>query len=211
MTFIILMDKYVPVDEIVVWLLPGISESRAVCMQKDDRSVVRIELCFHLQKPDKRSKYCNEEPCPAEWVMFGHVWHRDCKLQCYWNCKCNLIWTVLSATGTVCEAPYTVDLSKTIYYSKWIYTLTEGENWSISCCRWHIGEWTECSETCGGGYKTRSVVCVHQVEASLQEVMSFDSCPGTRPITRMSCNKDTCPPHWATDGWSDVRFQSFPI
>ena len=77
------------------------------------------------------------------------------------------------------------------------------------CCafyRWRIGDWTDCSKTCGGGYQMRSVVCVQQVETTIQEVRPHDHCPGQRPRTRLPCNKDKCPPHWATDGWSDVSY-----
>ena len=45
---------------------------------------------------------------------------------------------------------------------------------------WTTGSWSACSETCGGGTRTRSVTC------------DYDSCTGARPASTQNCNTQPC-------------------
>uniref|UniRef100_A0A8C6PYT6 ADAM metallopeptidase with thrombospondin type 1 motif 9 n=1 Tax=Nothobranchius furzeri TaxID=105023 RepID=A0A8C6PYT6_NOTFU len=69
------------------------------------------------------------------------------------------------------------------------------------CPQWVYGNWGECTKTCGGGIKTRQVVC-HRPNG---EQFSDLSCEiHDKPPDQEQCNTHLCPssPHWSTDQWS---------
>ncbi|KAJ3602159.1 hypothetical protein NHX12_029918 [Muraenolepis orangiensis] len=75
---------------------------------------------------------------------------------------------------------------------------------SGSCPQWVYGNWGECTKPCGGGVKTRQVVC----QRPSGERFSDLSCEiMDKPPDREQCNMQSCSanPHWSTDPWSSVR------
>ncbi|XP_060766580.1 A disintegrin and metalloproteinase with thrombospondin motifs 9-like isoform X3 [Neoarius graeffei] len=72
------------------------------------------------------------------------------------------------------------------------------------CPQWVYGEWGKCSKPCGGGIKTRLVVC----QRPSGERFSDQSCDILdKPPDREQCNMQPCS-HWRADPWSsnpDVR------
>ncbi|GMH34417.1 hypothetical protein BSKO_02251 [Bryopsis sp. KO-2023] len=62
-------------------------------------------------------------------------------------------------------------------------------------------DWSECTETCGGGIKTREIKCY----LNGREV-SDSRCPGPKPITTKACNTAKCQEdlvYWVAGSWSD--------
>lgn len=55
---------------------------------------------------------------------------------------------------------------------------------------WNIGEYGNCSQTCGGGTQTREVICQNQSGQTVND----NNCPTPKPATSRSCNLDPCPP-----------------
>ncbi|XP_037388444.1 A disintegrin and metalloproteinase with thrombospondin motifs 9 [Pygocentrus nattereri] len=71
---------------------------------------------------------------------------------------------------------------------------------------WITGDWTECSVTCGQGYKRRLVSCseVHAGNENYEYGHQASSdCPGTPPESYMACNLPPCPPShtWRVGIW----------
>ncbi|KAL7847018.1 hypothetical protein SRHO_G00219980 [Serrasalmus rhombeus] len=68
---------------------------------------------------------------------------------------------------------------------------------------WFIGDWTECSKTCDGGMRTRTVLCIRKIGPAEEENLEDSHCLTHRPIERESCNNQSCPPQWVTLDWSE--------
>ncbi|XP_060697217.1 A disintegrin and metalloproteinase with thrombospondin motifs 13 [Hemiscyllium ocellatum] len=78
------------------------------------------------------------------------------------------------------------------------------ESCNIAPCPpwWEVGEFDECSVTCGGGQRERSIHCVKQ-EAPVRQRTSDAECAATaRPQPVEMCNSQPCPFRWTFSNWS---------
>uniref|UniRef100_A0A672GMH5 ADAM metallopeptidase with thrombospondin type 1 motif, 9 n=1 Tax=Salarias fasciatus TaxID=181472 RepID=A0A672GMH5_SALFA len=76
------------------------------------------------------------------------------------------------------------------------------------CPQWVYGNWGECTKPCGGGIKTRLVVCQRPNGERFNDL----SCEiHDKPPDREQCNTQPCPssPHWSADPWSSIFFLRF--
>lgn len=73
--------------------------------------------------------------------------------------------------------------------------------------KWHVGDWQDCSRTCGGGIKRRTKMCVGKNMTST----SWKLCKDKAPVTIQKCNTEPCPrrkiqvsssPVWKVSSWS---------
>ncbi|GFR58696.1 A disintegrin and metalloproteinase with thrombospondin motifs 6-like [Elysia marginata] len=80
--------------------------------------------------------------------------------------------------------------------------------------RWLVGQWSDCSKSCGvGGHRTRKVACVQQVGVSGEEesgnssrlVVDDTDCSGQKPASERECRLKDCPPEWHTFEWSEAQ------
>uniref|UniRef100_A0A8C6UNL6 ADAM metallopeptidase with thrombospondin type 1 motif, 9 n=1 Tax=Neogobius melanostomus TaxID=47308 RepID=A0A8C6UNL6_9GOBI len=72
------------------------------------------------------------------------------------------------------------------------------------CPQWIYGDWGECTKPCGGGIKTRLVVCQRPNGERFNDL----SCEiHDKPPDREQCNTQPCHsgPHWSPDPWSSVH------
>jgi hypothetical protein len=58
---------------------------------------------------------------------------------------------------------------------------------------WNLGTWGNCSVSCGGGTRTRTVECRKN-----SGVVSDSLCPPPKPAVSEDCNTQTCPPNTVT-------------
>ena len=64
-------------------------------------------------------------------------------------------------------------------------------------CRWHIGDWSQCSKDCGSGTQSRSVVCHDNSTALISE----EHCEDEKPTQEQQCNKQVC----STFNWVHIQ------
>ncbi|XP_013858887.1 A disintegrin and metalloproteinase with thrombospondin motifs 16 isoform X2 [Austrofundulus limnaeus] len=67
---------------------------------------------------------------------------------------------------------------------------------------WSVGEWGECSRSCGGGEQARLVRCVQKTSQINTDVLADSGCAQLAPVRRQACNTHSCPPVWTTGPWS---------
>lgn len=79
------------------------------------------------------------------------------------------------------------------------------------CSRWRVEPWSPCSDSCGGGSQTRTVLCTKGPEGRWTEVGSRH-CLGTgrRPSHTRPCNQQPCA-RWATTHWGLVSRQTLSV
>ena len=78
-----------------------------------------------------------------------------------------------------------------------------------SCPQWTIGSFGACSAACGGGTKSRSVVCTEDgttVADTICTNCNGNGCPGTKPAATEACNTASCPT-FSTGPWSSCEFE----
>ena len=73
-------------------------------------------------------------------------------------------------------------------------------------CRsqWNVADdWSTCSKTCGGGVKTRLVVCVRQ-DSPTTVLNDYDCRKKAKPRSSRPCSVSSCP-MWKLGSWSQVE------
>ncbi|MED6232658.1 hypothetical protein AMECASPLE_028856, partial [Ameca splendens] len=72
------------------------------------------------------------------------------------------------------------------------------------CPLWNYGVWRECTQTCGGGRKTRLVVCQRP---SGQRLNDYNCDILDKPPDMEQCNLQSCPgsTSWHRRPWKPVR------
>jgi hypothetical protein len=65
--------------------------------------------------------------------------------------------------------------------------------------KYHMGEWSECSENCGGGTQNRTVEC----KSSVGQVVDDTFCTDDKPLSNQACNLRDCETYkYVVSDWS---------
>ncbi|XP_060047193.1 A disintegrin and metalloproteinase with thrombospondin motifs 12 isoform X2 [Erinaceus europaeus] len=172
--------QYGPWTECSVTCGTGIRRQTAHCIKKGN-GMVKATFCDPETQPNGRQKKCYEKDCPPRW------WAGE--------------WTACSMTcGPHGEQKRTVLCIQTMGFDEQALPAIDCQHLLkpktlISCNRdilcpsdWTVGNWSECSVSCGGGVRIRNVTCAKNHN---------EPCDVTRkPNSRALCGLQQCPSSW---------------
>ncbi|XP_063151837.1 A disintegrin and metalloproteinase with thrombospondin motifs 12 [Candoia aspera] len=69
------------------------------------------------------------------------------------------------------------------------------------CAQWRAGDWSKCSSSCGGGFKTRDAYCIDVREKRILRPFHCQVLQ-SQLVLNMSCNVDPCLA-WHTEPWNE--------
>ncbi len=72
---------------------------------------------------------------------------------------------------------------------------------------WHTGSWSECSQTCLGGIRSRPLTCQMRSVTGQETVVDWVNCPSENPSSIETCNSGPCEEvyEWKPQDWSKVN------
>ena len=153
-----------------------------MCRQQSDQVQVDDAQC-----PDPKpavSEDCNTEPCMWRSGDWG-----ECSKPCGVGQRTQPVECRSSANGVV-EDRYCTGMRP-----------TDKEECNTAPCEtytWVTGEWLACPEPCGGGQRTRDVVCRKQSD---QARVDDAQCSDTKPAVSEACNTEPC--MWRSGDWGE--------
>ncbi|KAM9311948.1 A disintegrin and metalloproteinase with thrombospondin motifs 7 [Gastrophryne carolinensis] len=164
---------------------------------------VWIQLLFQEKNPGVRYQYTirrdsdsSNEIQPPEFSWRYGAW-TECSATCGTGVQRQLVHCVEKMAGLVEE--------------RYCDSLTRPDDRQRSCneepCppRWWVGEWQQCSITCGsGGVQKRTVLCIQRVGLDEQRALQPSDCQHLpRPEASIPCNhREPCPALWHHGNWS---------
>ncbi|CAH2058374.1 unnamed protein product, partial [Iphiclides podalirius] len=165
--------------------LSGVQELIIQCVRDEDGKNASPYMCDPLTKPENRVRTCNDHPCPPRW---NYTEFSQCTKSCGIGIQTREVSCIHEVTrggtntvvvpNSMCPQPPPPDR----------------QYCNVLDCpvRWHTGDWSKCSKTCGGGVKQREVEC-KQIMAQSHVVERPPSlCNSPKPASTKSCNSRPC-------------------
>ncbi|KAM3927197.1 A disintegrin and metalloproteinase with thrombospondin motifs 7 isoform 2-T2 [Leptodactylus fuscus] len=164
---------------------------------------VWIQLLFQEKNPGVRYQYTirrdldgSNEIQPPEFSWRYGAWS-ECSATCGSGVQRQLVHCVEKVAGLVEE--------------RYCDSLTRPDDRQRNCneepCppRWWVGDWQQCSITCGtGGVQKRTVLCIQRVGLDEQRALLPSDCQHLpKPESSITCNhREPCPAVWHHGNWS---------
>ncbi|XP_004617610.1 A disintegrin and metalloproteinase with thrombospondin motifs 7 [Sorex araneus] len=153
----------------------GMQRQNVHCMEQHT-GLVDERHCDPLERPEDQQRPCNEEPCPARW--WTGEW-RPCTHSCGPS--------GLAVRSVLCIRSVSLDEQSALKPADCGHLVPPASE--IPCNRhvpcphtWVVGDWSQCSVTCGVGIQRRMVECSHG-----------DSCDeAQRPASENPCSQRPC-------------------
>ncbi|NXJ00143.1 ATS7 metalloproteinase, partial [Psophia crepitans] len=155
----------------------GVQRQIVHCVEKL-AGIVEERYCDALTRPDDQQRTCSEEPCPARWWV--GEWQK-CSATCG---RSGLMKrTVLCIQSVGLDEQRALQQADCQHLSK--PDATAPCHQEVPCpSQWTVGNWSECSATCGNGTQRRPVYCSNSTGAACD--------PAERPSSETICSLPQC-------------------
>ncbi|XP_077441258.1 A disintegrin and metalloproteinase with thrombospondin motifs 10 [Vanacampus margaritifer] len=166
---------------------------QVVCRKLSDHGIVYNHFCDKKHKPKERRRICNTEPCAPTW--WTGVWS-ECSHSCNGGLRTHQV---------LCKRRISASEEKVLDDSACPPSrpsFTEPCNNHSCPPEWMALTWSECTPSCGPGYRHRVVLCK---SGESGDTLPDAKCPKYgRPTFRVRCNLKRCPPpQWVTGPWGE--------
>ncbi|CAJ1062342.1 thrombospondin type-1 domain-containing protein 4 [Xyrichtys novacula] len=186
-----------------VWRRGGLTECSAscgkgfqhrviLCIDRHNDEEVPERKCDSAAKPVPEEEPCNTHPCPPFWEASS--WS-ECSVSC---------GPGVQQRQLQCRQSF--GNRSTMVHPQRCANLTPPESTQACqltlCSHWEVSsDWSSCSVDCGVGRRTRSVRCVSDQGA----VVNDKECNSrARPQGSEECNMGPCVTNWYFTGWSST-------
>ncbi|XP_063056780.1 A disintegrin and metalloproteinase with thrombospondin motifs 10 isoform X2 [Engraulis encrasicolus] len=171
----------------------GVQLQQVVCKKQADLSVVYSHLCDKKSKLKEKKRACNTEPCPPTW--WTGAWS-----ECSRSCSGGVSTREVLCKSKISETEERVQDDATCTTPR--PPITQTCNNHTCPPEWQALNWSECTPSCGPGYRLRTVLCK---SGENSDTLPDAECPKqTRPSSRLRCNLQRCPPpHWVPGPWGE--------
>ncbi|XP_027884389.1 A disintegrin and metalloproteinase with thrombospondin motifs 10 isoform X1 [Xiphophorus couchianus] len=177
----------------------GVQIQQVVCKRQSDLSVVYNHFCDKKNKPKEKRRTCNTEPCSPKFISASSWWTGEWS-ECSRSCNGGL-----RTREVLCKRRISAVEEKVLDDSACSSTRPSfTEPCSNHSCppEWLALDWSECTPSCGPGYRHRVVLCK---SGESGDTLPDSKCPKNgRPTSRVRCNLQRCPPPvWVTGPWGE--------
>uniref|UniRef100_A0A8K9UHX3 Peptidase M12B domain-containing protein n=1 Tax=Oncorhynchus mykiss TaxID=8022 RepID=A0A8K9UHX3_ONCMY len=156
----------------------GVQRQIVHCVERTS-GIVEEGYCDPTNRPDDKRASCNEELCPAIWWV--GEWQK---------CSATCGEKGLAKRTVLCIQAVGLEENRALQPSE-CHHIPRPEsaapcNTHVPCpADWSTGNWSECSLTCGGGVRSRKVVCSRNT--------GVDCDPRKNPSSLTPCYLQDCP------------------
>ncbi|XP_032480213.1 A disintegrin and metalloproteinase with thrombospondin motifs 7 isoform X3 [Phocoena sinus] len=160
------------------YFLNGMQRQSVRCMERQ-AGPVDERHCEPLGRPDDRQRKCSEEPCPARW------WAGEWQL-----CSSSCGPGGLSRRAVLCIHSVGLDEQSALEPPACGHLPRPPAetpcNRDVPCpATWAVGNWSECSVSCGPGSQHRRILCTNDTGVPCAE--------DQRPASEATCLLPPCP------------------
>ncbi|NWI89415.1 ATS7 metalloproteinase, partial [Pitta sordida] len=165
----------------------GVQRQVVHCVEKV-AGIVEERFCDPLTRPDDQQRPCSEEPCPARWWV--GEWQK---------CSATCGRSGLLKRTVLCIQSVGLDEQRALQPADCQHLprpeATAPCHLEVPCpSQWAVGNWSECSVTCGNGTQSRPVHCSNSTGAACD--------PGHRPSSEAVCSLPRCHQRSDSADWS---------
>ncbi|KAM8897838.1 ADAMTS-like protein 1 isoform 1-T1 [Spinachia spinachia] len=173
----------------------GVQEAVVICLNKQTRQPADQSLCVSSRRPPQLLQDCKTQPCPPRWDI--GEWS-----SCSATCGVGLLTRSVACTHRPSRDSNNTEALRD-------KDCPDPKPRPVQACNrfdcppmWDTRDWGQCSQSCGGGFQTRQVLCKQRLaDGSILELPDT-FCPSKNPANQQPCAKRQCPPQWVTTDWS---------